>query len=94
MRYLPEQPEEKRSSLGYSWKERPCKKQAKALIDLCKTRWAERQNAYRHFYQCFKFVVTALEVIALSLHQDDLSDDFATANGIIIARTKPIHSCR
>ena len=27
----------------------------KPLIDLCKTRWAERQTAYQHFYQAFKF---------------------------------------
>ena len=48
----------------------------KSLIDLCKTRWAERQIAYQHFYQCFTFITTALEVIALSFHQDDLSDDY------------------
>ena len=47
----------------------------KSLIDLCKTRWAERQIAYQHFYQCFTFITTALEVIALSFHQDHLSDD-------------------
>ena len=54
----------------------PTGSKRKALIDLCRTRWAERQNAYQHFYQCFTFVVTALEVIALSLHHDDMSDDF------------------
>ena len=39
----------------------------KALIDLCKTRWAERHSAYRHFYQEYVFVVEALEMIAFPL---------------------------
>lgn len=35
----------------------------KALLDLCRTRWAERHEAYSHFYQSFTFIVAALEVI-------------------------------
>lgn len=51
----------------------------KPLIDLCKTRWAERNTAYQHFYQAYKFLVIALEAIALGLHRDDLSDNFSHA---------------
>lgn len=51
----------------------------KPLIDLCKTRWAERQSALQHFYQCYKFIVVALEVIGLGLHRNELSDNFKDA---------------
>ena len=51
----------------------------KPLIDLCKTRWAERQTAYQHFYQAFKFIVIAFEAIALGLHRDDLGEDYSAA---------------
>lgn len=33
-------------------------------------------NAHQHFHQWFTIIVAALEVMALSLHQDSLSDDF------------------
>ena len=46
---------------------------------MCRTRWAERHSAYQHFYQCYKFIVIAFEAIALGLHQNDLSDNFAGA---------------
>ena len=36
------------------------------MIDLCKTRWAERHSAYKHFYQAFIYIVEALEVISTS----------------------------
>lgn len=49
------------------------------LLDLCKTRWAARHTAYQHFYQCFKFIVTAYEAIAFGQHRDVLSADFNTA---------------
>ena len=49
----------------------------KPLIDLC--RWAEQHSAYQHFYQSYKYIVIAFEVIALGLHRDDLSDNYAAA---------------
>ena len=50
------------------------------LIDLCRTRWAERHHAYQHFYQCYKFLVMTLEFIALGLHQNDAGDSFTGAS--------------
>ena len=52
----------------------------KPLIDLCKTRWAERHSAYQHFYQAYKFIVMALEAIALGLHRENLSSNFSNAS--------------
>lgn len=43
----------------------------KPLLNLCVTRWAERNSAYSHFYDAYVFMVTALEVIAYNLHQED-----------------------
>ncbi|XP_041362805.1 52 kDa repressor of the inhibitor of the protein kinase-like [Gigantopelta aegis] len=43
----------------------------KTLIDLCRTRWAERQNAYQHFYQCYFFIVDALQVIGYKMHLEE-----------------------
>ena len=51
----------------------------KPLINLCKTRWAERYSAYQHFYQSYKFIVMAFEIIALGLHGDSLSENYSTA---------------
>ena len=51
----------------------------KPLIDLCKTRWAERHNAYSHFYTSFKYIIIALELIALGLHRDTYDEVFRTA---------------
>lgn len=51
----------------------------KPLIDLCKTRWAERHSAYQHFYQSYKFIVITFEAIALGLHRDDLSENYSAA---------------
>ena len=69
----------------------------KPLIDLCKTRWAERHTVYQHFYQAFKFIVIAFEAIALGLHRDDLGEDYSaftwnsdsktTANSLLHAIT-------
>ncbi|XP_071483383.1 52 kDa repressor of the inhibitor of the protein kinase-like [Diadema antillarum] len=42
----------------------------KPLLDLCRTRWAERQAAYDHFYTSYVFMVEALEHIAHGLHTD------------------------
>ena len=33
------------------------------LLDLGKTRWAERQNAYTHFHQAYEHIVHALEIV-------------------------------
>ena len=52
----------------------------KPLIDLCKTRWAERHSAYQHFYQCFTFIIKSLEVISMGLHTSELTGNFATAS--------------
>lgn len=51
----------------------------KPLIDLCKTRWAERQSSFQHFYQAYKFIVIAYEAIALGLHRSDLSENYSAA---------------
>jgi hypothetical protein len=50
----------------------------KPLIDLCRTRWAARHDAYSHFYNAFVFIVKALEVIALGLHTEDYSTEVTT----------------
>ena len=48
----------------------------KVILDLCKTRWSMRQEAYNHFCGSFIFIVKALEVIAYDLHKDETSDIF------------------
>lgn len=35
----------------------------KPLLDLCKTRQAERHSAYKHFYQAYLYIVQTLEFI-------------------------------
>ena len=52
----------------------------KPLIDLCKTRWAERESAYQHFYQCYVFIIKAFEVISMGLHTEELSANFTDAS--------------
>ena len=49
----------------------------KPLLDLCKTRWAERQDAYRHFYQAYIFITESLELIGYKQHSDKCSIAFA-----------------
>ena len=49
----------------------------KPLLDLCKTRWAERHSAYQHFYQAFVFIVEALELIGFKHHLTKYGDTFA-----------------
>ena len=51
----------------------------KALIDLCKTRWAQMHSVYQHFYQSYVYIVQCFEVISIGLHVENLSDNFATA---------------
>ena len=36
-----------------------------------------RHSAYQHFYQTYIYIVFALEVIALGLHRDDLSEKYS-----------------
>jgi len=49
----------------------------KPLLDLCKTRWAERHTAYLHFYQAFVFIVEALEMIGFKCHLPKYGDLYA-----------------
>ena len=42
----------------------------KLLLDLCKTRWAERQDTYSSFYQSYLYLVKTLEIIAYGMHHD------------------------
>ncbi|XP_041372811.1 52 kDa repressor of the inhibitor of the protein kinase-like [Gigantopelta aegis] len=53
----------------------------KSLLDLCKTRWAERHRAYQHFYQAYIYIVKCLEVIAHGLHNDEGFDADLAQNG-------------
>ena len=43
----------------------------KPLLDLCKTRWSERHDAYKHFYQSYCYIIKSLEVVAYGLHKDE-----------------------
>ena len=49
----------------------------KPLLDLCRTRWAERHSAYQHFYQAYSFIVQALELIGYRRHLDKYGDKYA-----------------
>ena len=53
----------------------------KAILDLCKTRWAMRHTAYSHFYTSYVFIVKALEVIAHALHREEVSELFHFQDG-------------
>ena len=46
------------------------------ILDLCRTRWAERQEAYEHFYQAYCRIVVTLEVIGHRMHLDTYGDDY------------------
>ncbi|XP_013421627.1 52 kDa repressor of the inhibitor of the protein kinase-like [Lingula anatina] len=46
----------------------------KVLLDLCRTRWAERHGAYQHFYTGYTFLVEALEVIGFRLYEEEYSE--------------------
>ena len=46
------------------------------MLDLCKTRWAERQNAYQHFYQAYIFITESLELIGYQQHLDKYGSVF------------------
>ena len=47
----------------------------KPLLDLCKTRWAERHVAYQRFYQGLPFIVEALEVMGYKRHIEKYGRD-------------------
>lgn len=49
-------------------KDEPDTTKKKPLLNLCKTRWAERQHAYDHFYDFYKHLITTLEIIGHGLH--------------------------
>ena len=42
----------------------------KPLLDVCRTRWAERQSAYQHSYQAYVFITEALELIGYKRHME------------------------
>ena len=48
----------------------------KPLLDLCRTRWAERHTAYQHFYQAYTFIVQTLEMIGYGRHTDKYGDKY------------------
>ena len=48
----------------------------KPLLDLCKARWAERQDAYRYFYQAYIFITESLELIRCQQHLDKYGSAF------------------
>ena len=51
------------------FKDHPTKR--KALLQLYNTHWAERHNAYQHFYQAYTFIVEALEMIGHGQHIEE-----------------------
>jgi hypothetical protein len=40
----------------------------------CRTRWTERHNAHKHFYQGFTFVVDAMKIIAYGIHLQEYKE--------------------
>ena len=49
----------------------------KPLLDLCKTRWAERHTAYQHFYQAYIYIVQTLELIGYRRHLEKYGNKYA-----------------
>ena len=49
----------------------------KAILDLCRTCWVERQSAYQHFYQAYCYIVIALEVIGHRMHLAEYGADYS-----------------
>ncbi|XP_014674057.1 PREDICTED: 52 kDa repressor of the inhibitor of the protein kinase-like [Priapulus caudatus] len=60
----------------------------KPLLNLCKTRWAERQEAYTHVNDSYPHLVTAFEKIAHRLHSDILDDDILLFRAAWDAKSK------
>ena len=55
----------------------PESQRRKTLLDLCKTRWAERHSYYQHFYLAYIYVIQALELIGYRRHLDRYGDKYA-----------------
>ena len=54
----------------------PDAEKRKPLLDLCKTRWAERHVAYQRFYQGLPFIVEALEVMGYKRHIEKYGETY------------------
>ena len=55
----------------------PESQKRKILLDLCKTRWAERHSSYQYFYLAYVYVIQALELIGYRRHVDRYGDKYA-----------------
>ena len=55
-------------------------KHRKGLLDLCKTRWAARHEAYTHFYQAYIYIITSLENIAHRANAESCGLEFRVAS--------------
>eukprot|EP00731_Ephydatia_muelleri_P011301 Em0006g195a len=62
----------------------------KPLLDICRTHWAERHNAYQHFYQAYYFIVQALELIGYRCHLDKYRDKYADWGTVNCTETQQI----
>ncbi|EDO36427.1 predicted protein [Nematostella vectensis] len=52
----------------------------KALVYMCRTRWAARHNAYTHFYQSFTFIITSLENIIYGANSELMGGEHQDAS--------------
>ena len=59
----------------------------KPILNLCLTRWVERQDAYLHFHQAYPHIVHSLEVIVHNMHHGHLCTDWQVLR-------YPVASCR
>ena len=62
------------------------------LLDLGKTRWAERQNAYTHFHQAYESIVHALEIV-YDLPHDAGYDQTSSNRGAVKRSLEHHHFC-
>ena len=46
------------------------------MINLCQTRWAQRNVAYQHFLDLYQFTIKTLENIAYSMPRDEYGEGF------------------
>ena len=46
------------------------------MLDLCKTRWAERQGTYRHFYQAYVYITEASIVWYVKFDNTNIVTDY------------------
>ena len=49
----------------------PDSSRRKPLLELCKTHWTERHDAYRQFYQAYLYLVKTFEIMAFDQHQNE-----------------------